>query len=371
MLLDLYAEPFAHGGKIAYLETLRMKKFLDFSSNVNPYALPFIKEFFLKNSEALSEITFKYPDPETKELREKLAEEFNISPKNILCGNGATEIIYLIPKVLKIKHALILVPTFSEYERALKLNNSKVSFYLLEEKKGFYPELKTLVSLLKNQKSVDAVFMCNPNNPTGNLLFDRISFEELLSLGIPVILDESFMDFLEEEEKYTCLEYCKFYTNLFVIRGFTKFFGIPGLRLGFIIAHEKTIKWLEEFKMPWSVNNIVQHLAVYLINSKKLLNHSKKILSQEKTRFSSYFINSNVFKVFPSVTNFLLVKIQNRIFNSTWLTQELIKHGILIRDCKNFRGLNDKYFRIAIKTPEENASLLNALKTVVEGFKDG
>ncbi len=365
---DLYSNIFNHGGNLFFLEKFLNRKILDFSSNINPFTLPYIKSFFQKNIESIAETISKYPDPEAKELTQKLAEYWDITPENILCGNGATELIYSVPKALNLKHALILIPTFSEYERALKLINAKISFYLLEENKNFVPDWENLINFLKSQNSIDSIFICNPNNPTGNLILDLEKIQKLLSLNAFIIVDESFMDFLSEEKKYTAIKLTQVYQKLIIIRGFTKFFGIPGLRLGYLISHGKTIKKIKNFLIPWNVNGLVQALANYLLEHKIQIDETKKFISQEKEKFLNYFDNSKIFKAFSSVTNFLLIKINNSYLTSEILTQKFLKNGILIRDCKNFRGLNNKYFRIAVKTSEENILFLKILQNILEGL---
>ncbi len=368
---DLYSNIFNHGGNLSSLEKFLNRKILDFSSNINPYTLPYIKNFFQKNTNSIAEIISKYPDPEAKELTQKLAEYWDITPENILCGNGATELIYLVPKALNLKHALILIPTFSEYERALKLINAKISFYLLEESKNFVPDWENLINFLKSQNSIDSIFICNPNNPTGNLILDLEKIQKLLSLNAFAIIDESFMDFLYKEKKYTAIKLTQIYQNLIIIRSFTKFFGIPGLRLGYLISHPKTINKIKNFLMPWNVNGLAQALANYLLEYKIQIDETKKIIAKEKGKFLNYFASSKIFKAFSSVTNFLLIKINTPYINSEALTQKFLKNSILIRDCKNFRGLNNKFFRIAIKTSEENTLFLKILENILEKLQNG
>lgn len=333
---------FQHGGNYKY-----GKDILDFSSNINPIMPPVkLKEEIIKNWKIIA----SYPDPEAKDLTKSLANYWKIKEENILIGNGAVDLIYLITFGLKPEKILIFSPTFSEYERASRLINAKIKFaplgnnFELNFPKDFHPDL---------------TFICNPNNPTGNLLIkDRnLNFKSKF-----FVIDEAFMDFLLEQEKLTFIPEVVKNKRIIVIRSFTKFFSIPGLRLGYLVAHKDMINLFKKYRVPWNVNAFAQIAGKVLINDKDCIPKTIKFIEKERRFLFSEINKIKNLQCFPSVTNFLLVKIKDKKLTSTILKNRLISEKILIRDCSNFRGLDDKFIRAAVRLHKENLKLIEALK---------
>ena len=252
---------------------------------------------------------------------------------------------------------LIHVPTFQEYETAVKLSNCKISYF------------KTL-NLSKNLDSFvlqipknGCVFLCNPNNPTGELL----SKKQLLSVIIAakklktiVFVDECFIELVPESDE-SVLSYVKKYDNLFILRSLTKSFGLPGLRIGYACGSKQIIKILQNIKIPWSVNSLAQDAASAVIKNTSHLKKTNLIIKKELKYLQNAISNIDGFECNYSSTNFILIKTK---YDSTKLQTKLLKNKILVRDCKNFRGLNNHYIRIAVKSHKNNMKLVRALEKI-------
>lgn len=340
---------FSHGGNIYSLKTKRT--ILDFSANINPLGLPFAaKKAIISGWDKV----LHYPDPDARKATAAVSRYWGIPEENILVGNGSIELIYLITQAKRPKRAAIVVPTFSEYERACRLVKSRLDFIYLKEKNGFCLGPK-------NNGKPDFLFVCNPNNPTGNLICADSSEIKKLKAGL-IIVDESFMDFLREESKYSLLRQAAQLKNVIVLRSFTKFFAFAGLRLGYLVAHKEIIRTLKQYRVPWSVNTLAQLSATEVLADRGY---------QDKTRFfiktERAFLSGEVKKIkglhpYPSEANFILIRIDSKTLTSSLLTKKLVRREILIRDCANFRGLNNKYFRVAVRLRAENLKLLAALR---------
>ncbi len=341
-----------HGGNIYEIKRRYKKDVIDFSANINPLGLTEnIKREFIR----CYKLILHYPDPEAKDLIRQIAGYLGINAENILIGNGSTELIYLIAHAFKPKKALIPAPTFSEYERAVKSVGSKIEFLKLREMDSF------TLNITNSDKS-DISFVSNPNNPTGNLLIENKKF--VLNSKLNVI-DEAFMDFLPDEKSYTLIWKAVKDKRIIVLRSFTKFFALPGLRIGYLVAHKNLIKRLKQAQPPWSVNSIAQYLAGILLNDKDYIENSRKLIKEERGFLLQELARIKGLKPYPSVANFLLIKIVNGNINSSILTSKLIQKGILIRDCSNFRNLNKRYIRVAVRSHRENTMLINALREIL------
>ena len=252
---------------------------------------------------------------------------------------------------------LIHVPTFQEYETAVKLSNSKISYFkslnLSKDINSF------ILQIPKN----GCIFLCNPNNPTGELL----SKKELLSIIIMakklktiVFIDECFIELVPKSNE-SVISYVKKYDNIFILRSLTKSFGLPGLRIGYACSSKEIINILKKIKIPWSVNSLAQDAANAVIKNTSHIKKSNMIIQKELKYLEDNISTLDGFQCIPSFTNFILIKTK---YNSTKLQKKLLKNKILIRDCKNFRGLDDQYIRIAVKSHKDNVKLVKALEKI-------
>jgi len=345
---------FSHGGNIYAFKAEGKSSVLDFSASINPLGLPLAaKEMMLRRIDKVTH----YPDPDAKGVTEAVSRHWRIPQENILVGNGSIELIYLITQAKRPKSATIAVPTFSEYERACRLVKSKISFICLKEKDGF-------CLAAKNIAKSDIFFLCNPNNPTGNLVCrDPLHIKNLRARLI--VVDESFMDFLPDESRHSLLKEAVGSKNLIVIRSFTKFFAFAGLRIGYLVAHEDTILALKRYLIPWSVNTLAQFSAAEALADRRYQDKTRFFIEKERRYLSGEVGKIEGLHPYPSEANFILIRINDNELTSLLLAQRLIRSGILIRDCANFRGLNDKYFRVAVRSRPENLKLLGALRQIM------
>lgn len=345
---------FLHGGNIYEAEEKFKEKIIDFSANINPLGLPsVIKKTFSKNFDKIQ----YYPDPWGKNIIKKIAKYWQINEKNILLGNGSSELIYLIFSTFRPKTTLIPAPSFSEYERAAKSVNSKIQFLKLKEKQGFNFNLE-------QGKKADIFFICNPNNPTGNLILRNLRESEKLTNKL-LVADEAFMDFLPNQKEYTLIWRAVKKRKIAVLRSFTKFFALPGLRIGYIVAHKEVIDKLRRYQSPWSINFMSQIAAEMILDNKEYISKTYEIIAKERSFLWEELGKIKDLKLYPTAVNFLLIKIEKLGVTSEFLKQNFIKKGILIRDCSNFRNLNDKYIRVAVRTRKENLRFLAVLKELL------
>lgn len=346
--------PVIHGGKIPSKNS--DQKIIDFSSNITPLGIPSsVKSIIKKN---FDKIGF-YPDPNSENVTLNLEKYTHLPKSNIVVGNGAIEILYnfcyaFLSKTTKV---LIHIPTFQEYETAVKLNDCKISYF-----KSINLS-KDLDSFILQIPKNGCIFLCNPNNPTGELL----SKKELLAIIIKakklktlVFIDECFIELVPDYDE-SVISYVKKYDNLFILRSLTKSFGLPGIRIGYACGSKEIIKILQKIKIPWSVNSIAQDAANEVIKNKSHITKSKFIIKKELKYLNKLISSIDGFECIPSSTNFILIKTK---YNSTYLQKKLLKNKILIRDCKNFRGLNEHYFRIAVKSHRDNVKLVSALESI-------
>lgn len=327
----------SHGGDIYRYE----RDVVDFSANINPLGLPpGIKKAIYSNLDKI----LHYPDPKAGKTTEKIAEYWRIDKENILLGNGTSELIYLIVSCFQPKTVSIPVPTFSEYELATKRIGSSIRFLRLDE--------------LESSNMEDMFFLCNPNNPTGNLFLGRIENKQAKL----IVVDECFMDFLPDQKEHTSIWKSVKSRNLIVLRTFTKFFAMPGLRIGYLIGHKEIVEKLRQYQAPWSTNCLAQMAAELVLSDTDYIKKTHRLIEKERNFLFEQLDKIDGLKPYPSVANFLLVKTKNSSLN---LKESLIKKQILIRDCSNFRGLSDRYIRVAVRLHKENLQLLAGLGEVL------
>ena len=386
-----------HGGNIYKIfREKNIKEILDYSSNINPYGIPeSLKKRITENLEILE----RYPDPDYIELRQKLAHLNKVDISNIILGNGAIEIIFLFMEVINPKKILIVSPTFGEYERAVKATERVEDSSILgdsnkkkDDEKSFgkqkieieYFELKESddfklnIHNLKNEleKKYDLLIICNPNNPTGKFL--KLSeTEEILKecnkYNTKLFIDEAFIDFLKDGMKESIINTKEDKQNLFVTRAFTKFFAIPGLRLGYGVYFDKNLeKEISEKKEPWSVNNIAEMAGLTVLDDTEYIEKTLKWITKEKIYMYEKLNEINGMKAYKTEINFITVKIEDKLFskelNVKILREKMLEYSILIRDASNFKFLDERFFRLAIKNRKNNTRVIEVLKEIFDNF---
>jgi threonine-phosphate decarboxylase len=358
-----------HGGNIwKWQEALNIHP-LDFSASINPLGPP--QGVFRVITENLSNLVH-YPDPENRRACQALSEYHGIDSSHIIFGNGAMELLYLLPRALLLQSALIPIPTFSGYEKALLYHAVQAKFvnwWVREEgKKDPLPSPSPLAFLSSAAKGVQGVFICHPNNPTGEVLekgflLNLLDFCEEQKIWL--ILDEAFIDFLDQPDAYSLIQEAVSSTRLVVIRSLTKFFALPGLRLGYGVGPQAIIQRLKQEQLPWSVNVLAQQIVNEILKDEAYARNSRKFIQSERAFLLTALSEMEGIQPVSGSVNFLLCRLTCPGWTSPQLTTKLIQSGILIRDCSTLRGLNEQYFRIAVRTREENRKLLSTLQEVL------
>jgi threonine-phosphate decarboxylase len=347
-------ERYGHGGDLwtaseAY--GLPSGGWLDYSSNMNPWGPPDVVEAIMK--EHWRDIA-RYPDPAVRGLRSKLAEAYQIPVDSILVGNGAAELIDLLIRVLRPEETVLARPSFSEYEEAVHKTGGRIANVSLLRDCDF--ECRDVQGL-----SGRTVFLGHPNNPTGRLIPSSV-LDELRETGTRMILDEAFMDFVADESGLSYIRRAAESENIQVIRSMTKFYAIPGIRLGFVVAHPDLIRRMKDMQTQWSVNFLAQLIGEAVLDDEEYAERTRAWLAEERPWLMAE-LRALGFAVCPSDVNFLLVSLSEHSgWNVQRLQQAMAERGIMIRDASLFQGLDSSYFRIAIRLREDNGRLLKALK---------
>ncbi len=355
-----------HGGNITRASMkygLPKEEIIDFSANINPLGPS--EKVVSAVSNNLNLIS-SYPDPDCSELKAILSVYLGVPEEHLLMGNGAAELIYLLVRVTGLRKAIIPVPTFSEYGLSILSNGGEVLKVPMDAGEEFRLPVEKILSCLNR---AELLFLCNPNNPTGRVIEGRIIeliLEKALSYGVMVLVDEAFMDFVPQREFYSVMHLVGRYPNLAVLYSMTKFFGIPGLRLGAIAAPGELVTQLNVSKDPWNVNVLAQVAGVAGLKDRGYMERTNKLVREEKKFLFDRLSEITGLKPLPGAANFILVDVGQSGLTSGELTDLLGKRGILVRDCVGFTGLAGRYLRLAIKTRSENEKLINALKAILE-----
>ena len=346
-----------HGADLEHMANIYKKdtsKIIDFSSNINPIIIDNIEKYIIESIDKCR----SYPDIYYTNLRNNISKYINIKPEFIIPGNGATEIIYLLMKSIENRIA-ILNPTFSEYERSARLNNLEVINLNLMKDNDFNIDLSNIV---ENIDKFDSLFICNPNNPNGKVKNLDFLVDIIVKHNKLLIIDETFMEFVEDEAKYSLIKYIDKYENIFILKAVTKFFGLPGLRLGYgITSNKEIIKNIYKYKEPWTINSFAENLSNYIFFDKEYLKKSKSYYIKERNYMLKELKRIDKLYAYDTDTNFILIKLKG--LKSYKLKEKLFKEAdILIRDASNFIGLDDSFIRVAIKSHKENEIFINELK---------
>ncbi len=358
----------SHGGDVWGFSrkfNIPLEKVLDFSGPINflgpsPKAIEAIKEF--------AKLVRFYPDPNPMDLRQEIAAYVGqgVSAENIILGNGSIELIYMITEAFQHPFkAVIPVPSFSEYEKAVLRVGGDVVFVQLPF--NFALETENVKKAITDDTKI--VYICNPHSPSGTL-YSRASILDLAEFcqkkGIIVSVDENYIEFADKGQEATVAAFTKKYENLFVIRSVTKFYGMPGIRFGYAIAAESLIDQLQTVRQPWSINGLAGCATLSAFSDKEFIENTKQTIMREKTQLAKMIMEIGGLHVFPSETNFLLVKITSPKITSTELREELGKEGLLIRDCCTFVGLDNTYFRLTVRSAQDNLRLVKALREKIK-----
>lgn len=342
---------YEHGGDIYSGDTVS----LDFSVNTNPLGMPeSVKQVIISH---IPEYT-RYPDPRCRVLRSALAQHYGLKAPMLLCGNGASELIFVLCACIKPRRAVTLAPTFSEYGRAATLFGGEMHEHLLLENDGFALTESILAELTPQ---TDVLFLCNPNNPTGRTCSPALLFKiakTCRSNGILLVLDECFIDFTRGE---SMLPYLGEYPNLLILRAFTKIYAMAGLRLGMLYcANLPLLSRIAEYCPEWNVSGVAQIAGLAALKETGWIENTQRLIEIERGFVASAFCNLGL-TVYQSDANFLLIKSEKP------LDMALRARGTLVRACANFTGLDERYIRIGLKARDENKTLIGAVTEILNG----
>ncbi|MCK5196734.1 MAG: pyridoxal phosphate-dependent class II aminotransferase, partial [Spirochaetales bacterium] len=332
-------------------------------ANINPLGFPsWLRKEINRNIETL----IHYPDPEQKEIRKAAAKHFSINSDRVIYGNGASEFISILPDILGIDHMIIPVPSYSEYKKSSR--NVEISYLKLKEETGFTLTVEALNDMLDSPEGKTLVFIGQPNNPTGK----TIPVKDIVNLAENnkdtfFCIDESFADFIPGYHSIARTAIAvRDIPNIIVIRSLTKFYGIPGLRLGLCLADPDIIHKIRKSQIPWSVNTLALKVGEKLFNDTQFFIDSVKTMTILRTELSKKLKTISWIKPFRGEANFILIKISYPEINIKELYSYFAGKGIIIRTCDSFEGLDDSYFRIAVRTSNENEQLIKILTSFSE-----
>ncbi len=355
-----------HGGDIytAARELNRSpSRLLDFSASINPLGP---SKQALRLAAAALPMIRHYPDPDCRGITAALASRWKLAEGHFVIGNGSSELIHLVPPALAIRHALILGPAFSEYARALSAQGGRVTYLHATRTDGYRPPVAQALTALRTTRSrFDALFLCNPNSPTGQVAPAQ-DILDLADMGarrkVWVVVDETFVDYCEA---YSVLSAVARNPRLLVLRSLTKFYALPGLRIGYLAGPPETVARLRRVQTPWSVNMLAQVAAQASLEDRRHAQRSLAFIQRERACLARALRAVPGLHVFPSAANFLLVELPPAM-PAGRATPALRRQGLLIRDCSAIPGLTDRTIRVAVRTAAENRRLVMALRQVLQ-----
>ena len=356
-----------HGSDLEKIEEIyhiKKEDITSFSANVNPLGIsPLLRDTLAKHVDAIT----SYPDREYTQLRKSICAYTGANFENIIVGNGSTELISLFIQTTHPKKALILGPTYSEYEREISLEGGHTLYYPLKEENNFQMDVEDFCRQLND--SLDLLVLCNPNNPTSTAVTRKDMRKILdcaLQYGISVMVDETYEEFTPEGSKISSIPLTNNYNNLIVLRGISKFFAAPGLRLGYAVTgNPDLLKYINTKKNPWTINSLAEIAGCIMFSDKDYINKTKALISGERQRMYDTLSSWKTVKVYPSCTNFLLVRILREDVTSDMVFDHCIRKGLMIRDCSTFPFLDSSYIRFCVMSPEKNEELLEALREIL------
>lgn len=349
--------------KICEVYHLDPKDIIKFGANVNPLGL---SENVKQQLASRLDILSSYPDRDYTTLRNTISEYCNVPAEFILPGNGSSELIALLIQERNPKHTLILGPTYSEYSRELSFSGSTQEYYHLREEDNFVLNVDDLCQTLEG--NYDFLIICNPNNPTSSAL-TREDLQKLLTFcaekNIFVMIDETYVEFAPDISEITSVTLTKEFTNLMILRGVSKFYAAPGMRLGYgITGNLDFLKKMKEKQIPWSLNSLGALAGELMLQDKDYIHRTRELILSERTRLLQALAEIPTYKTYPAYANFILLKIQKPVLTSYDIFDACIRQGLMIRDCSSFECLDGEYIRFCIMNPEDNTRLLNILSSL-------
>ncbi len=339
---------------------------LDFSASINPLGpSPQVWKAIAASKHLLSH----YPDPDCWDLRQALATHWSIDPEQIVVGNGSTELIDALPRALGIRRLLVVQPTFSEYAAAMERAGGQATSFETDRREHYAVPIDRLSRMIEtgrsNGRPFDGVVLCNPNSPTGQACSVR-DIERLATSArrrnLWLVIDEAFIDYCPDQ---SVLQRAVSWPHMVILRSMTKFYALPGLRVGYAAATRATARRLQRQLPPWSVSVMGQVAARAALNDTAHARKSLAFMDRERERLRMLLAALPGCVVMPTCANYFLVELP-RSRHARGVTEQLRKQGLLIRDCSSIRGMNSRSIRMAVRTVQENDRLLQVLSRLLQ-----
>lgn len=346
-----------HGGDVEGYVRQFGNRPLDFSANVSPLGLPKgVRQAVIASLDNAD----TYPDPLCRSLCEAIAVHEGKKPDQVVCGNGAADLIFRLVLGLHPSSALLLTPTFAEYEQALRASGCEVNYFHLHPENGFALTEEFLAAV---NPSLDILFLCQPNNPTGRLCERPLLLsilERCRACNVILVMDECFVNFLDNPAEYSIADRLEEYENLFILKAFTKLYAMAGIRLGYGLCNNPLLlKRIKTAGQPWGVSSTAQAAGVAALQATDYVKSVKALLWQEKPFLISGLTDAGVTCLGSSANYIFFHSPDPQLHTKLW------EVGIMIRDCSNYAGLSSGYYRIAIRTHKDNKQLVRAIKTII------
>jgi len=355
-----------HGANLYDLSNklgLNKNELKDFSSNINPLGSSRLgKKAIIDNIDMVS----IYPDPNYYNLKKSISTYCNCNIQNIVLGSGATELISSFIEIVNPKKAVLLSPSYSEYEKELNKVKCKIDKYFSKKENKFRVEIDKFINYI-NTSECEMVIICNPNNSTG-FAFTKNEIQTILeNTNAFLMIDETYIEFTDTNT-YSSTHLVDNFNKLFVIRGTSKFFGTPGIRLGYGLTCNPQIRdaILNRIDL-WNINTLASVMGEVMFNDLDFINTSSMVLNSEREFILNELSSINDLEVYHSDGNFILSEIKSKKITASKLRETLIEKKFIIRDCKSFEGLDEYFFRVCILNHDDNSLLIESLKNI---FKD-
>lgn len=356
-----------HGSDLEKIEAvygIKKEDITSFSANVNPLGIsPKLRTALADRIDAIT----GYPNREYTELRTAIANYIHADRNHIVVGNGSTELISLFIQITCPKKAFIMGPTYSEYEREITLGGGSSHYYRLEEEADFKLDVKALEKELS--ADFDLLVICNPNNPTSSAI-PVSDMRKILDIckqkNIYCMVDETYVEFTEDINQVTSVPLAEYYNNIIILRGISKFFAAPGLRLGYAICgNVDLLREVNKKKNPWTINTLAAIAGEIMFSDEEYITKTRNLIHSERNRIYNILKECKNVKVYPPTANFVLVKLLKEGITAADLFDAAIRKGFMIRDCSTFPFLDQKFIRFCFMEPEKNTRLLELLLEIL------
>lgn len=362
--MDNQSKHFLHGGDLDAISNaygIRRSEIIDFSGNINPLGIsPLAKEEIANNLDLIS----TYPDRNYNSLRQSISNYVSVAPEHIIVGNGSTELISLMIQMKKPKELLILGPTYSEYEREASLAGSNIRYFRLEEEEDFKVDVSRLTDQLTSK--IDMLVICNPNNPTSTCIHTpelKIILDKCKENDIFVMIDETYVEFASDVASVSATSLIPDYDNFLILRGISKFFSAPGLRLGYgMSSNQALIDHMNNFKNPWTTNILASLGTEAMLRDHAYITKTKTMFDEQRALIYQELLTWDQIKVYKPEANFVLFKLLDPAIKGEEIFEKMLMQKMLIRDASSFPFLNHRFLRFCFLLPEQNKALLLALK---------